>query len=488
MTCLSRRLGGLRAAVGVLAGTDAASLPQVMNVASAIPGAAPCLDLERMQSDVAPPDTLAVRGLLDAARARISSAEALALAGRAELALSTLASARAIADATAYPPLRAEVALAEGRILIERGDLQRAIVSLSEARAAAFEAQMIPAAVEASARLIYAEGSLSPQIDRLQGELASLLPLSSGLRSNHLVRPLLLNNIGTVYLAAGRRADAASYFEQAKDEIRRHDVSSLELINVDLNLAMITTDTPKREALAHSAWARFRDTLGEQHLSTLDALSAYAMYVADPAVAFDAIARAAAAYERFHVTSGNQIALSLARSALLASELGDAAQSITLYQRAIAIAEGITDPDVAHRQQLCRGELALQLGDPAVATTAMRPIYDAKLASPNWWERADALRAEVGLGQAAAATGDIEAAVRYLDGAIRDLPAVVAMNEEVELKRYLARARHTLAGVLSRTKRNPARAGALEADARAFYRAAGYRAPVDPRHTNKSGT
>lgn len=492
MTCLSRRLGDLRAAVAVLASVDAASLPQVMDVASAIPSAAPCLDLELMHSDVAPPDTLALRTTIAGVRAQISSAEALARAGRAEDALATLARARAIAHATPYPPLEVDVALAEGRILLAQSELERAIAALTIARDRAFEEQMLSAAVEASARIIYAEGAISPRLDRLQSELTTLLPLSAGLRGDYFTRPLLLNNIGTVYVAAGRRSDAASYFEQAKTEIRRHDPGILELANVDLNLAMITSDTPKREALARAVWEKFRDTLGEQHLSTLDALNAYAMYVADPAVAFEAVSRATASYEQFHPTARHQIQISLSRSAILAAELGDVAGSNELYRRAIAAMENDPDPDIVALRQLCTGELALQVHDPTHAIEAFRTVYDARSRSENWWERADALRAEVGLGQAAAAVADDGAAIRYLDAAVRDYPAIVAMNENVEYKRYLARARHALSQVLMHSHQDGKRARSLDEDARSFYRTAGENAYqwilAAPRSSASSGT
>jgi tetratricopeptide (TPR) repeat protein len=474
MACLSRRLGDLRAAVGVLASVDTSALAQVMDVASEIPSAAPCLDVELVQRDVAPPATLEMRAQIDGLRAQISSAEALARAGRTEAALAKLSTVRTMADATPYTPIRVDVALTEGRILLAQGEDERAIVALAVARDGAFEQLMLSVAVEASARIIYAEGARSPRLDRLQGELATLLPLSAGLHGDTFVRPLLLNNVGTVYLAAGRRSDAASFFELAKAEIRRHGSGNLELANVDLNLSMITSDTPKREALARGVWESFRDTLGEQHLSTLDALNAYAMYVADPAVALEAVSRARASYERFHPTARREIAKAFARGAVLAAELGDLAQSNGLYRSAIAGMEGDSDADVVVRHALCVGELALQTGDPAGARNVLRSVVDGRLHSSNWWERADALRAEVGLGLAAAALGDDASALRNLEAAVADYPAVVGINEQFEPKRYLARARRALAQVLRRG--DPARAKSLEDDAQSFYRAASVRA------------
>jgi tetratricopeptide (TPR) repeat protein/predicted Ser/Thr protein kinase len=473
MLCLSRRLGDLRAAIDVLGSVDESSIGQVMDVASAIPSTAPCLDIELMQSDVAPPASLEMRARIDAIRTQISSSEALARAGRSEAALAILGQARAAADATPYAPIRVDVALAEGRILLAQGELDRAIVSLGIARDGAFGQQMLSPALEAAARIIYAEGAISPQLDRLQGEIAVLLPLSEGLRGDYFTRPLLLNNIGTVYVAAGQRAEAATYFERAKAEIRRHDTGNLELTNVDLNLAMLTSDTPKREALARSVWETFRDTLGEQHLSTLDALNAYAGYVDDPRVALEAVTRALQSYEQFHPTAHRAIAVDLARAALLGAETGDIPQSNALYDRAIATMANDTDPDLVALRQLCAGELALQQGNPTRASTELRRVFDARSTSTHWWERADALRAEVGLGQAAFATGDDRAAIQYLDAAIRDYPTIASMNEQVEYKRFAARARLALSRVLVHAKRDLVRAKSLAADAHAFYRVAG---------------
>ena len=67
---------------------------------------------------------------------------------------------------------------------------------------------------------------------------------------------------------------------------------------------------------------------------------------------------------------------------------------------------------------------------------------------------------------------DDAAALRYLDDAVREYPAIAAINEEVENKRFLARARHALAAVLARTKQDATRAKALEEDALSFYRTA----------------
>lgn len=445
MTCLARRFGDLRAAVGVLSTINDQSITRAMDVASAIPSAAPCTDLELVQRDVVPPPTLDLWAPIEAIRARISSAEALARAARDDEALALLASTARDARATGYGPIEVEHALAEGRIHLARADLSRAITTLAAARKGAFEHQMFAVAVEASARLIYAEGTVSPQLSRLEGELATLLPLSAGLHGNPAVRALLLNNVGAVYLAAGRRSDAENYFTQAKDEIRRHGIEDLELANVDLNLAMITRDTPKREALARTTAERLSRTLGAHHHLALDALYAYAMYVTDPHVAFGAMTRVATLYEQYHPKALRQRQLAAMKRALLAVELGDVARAETLYVEANLLLSGDTDPDAAQWRALCTGELALLRHEYASAVEAFARVIAARSASPHWWERADSARATVGLGLALAARGDTRQAIEQLEAAVRAYPALLANNEEVEPRRIDARARRALA-------------------------------------------
>ena len=473
MLCLSRRLGDLRAAANVLADVDSDSLPKVMDVASAIPGASSCGDQDAVQSDVAPPSTAAMRVQVQAIRTAISSAEAEARAGRSEAALATLQQALKDAAVTPYRPVHVEVALAEGRVRLAQHDLRGAIETLTRARDAAFEEQMLSAGLEAAARIIYAEGQFSPQPDRLDNELKYLRPLTAGLRGDHFTQPLLINNVGTVYLAAGRRTEASRFFEEAKELIRRNDPHNLELTIVDLNLAMTTNDAPIRETLARGVWRKLGSTLGEQHRSTIDASFVYAVYVADPVVAFDVLLGTATAYERFHPTATRQIVAAHAKRAFLATELGNTQDAIELYRSAIASMQADGDPDVVRWRHLCTGELALLVGDARLAIDELLPVYKARISSDSWWERAEALRAQVGLGQAAALLQQDDLAIQHLRDAIRDYSGIFSNNEEVEYRRYRARAQLALARVLQRSNRDPNTVRGLEHEARAFYQKAG---------------
>ncbi|HEX7841085.1 MAG TPA: hypothetical protein VF469_26590, partial [Kofleriaceae bacterium] len=349
-----------------------------------------------------------------------------------------------------------------------------ASAALTRARTTALEQRMLPAAVEASARLIYVEAMQSAELRGLERDVAFALPLSASLQGDNFARPLLLNNIGVAYLSAGRRAEAFRYFEDAQLALRHSGPVELELTCIDLNVAMLTADGPTREALARGAWEQLRDQLGERHPATLDAQLALAQYTSDPARAFGRISAVADGYLRFHPSLRRQVALAEAKRAFLASELGDQARARSLYAAAVArTADSGGDDDVAQWHRLLGGELALLQHDPERAIAELSPVRDLRAGSAKWWERADGLRAMVGIGIAEAARGDTDGAIRDLDAAISGYPDVIAVNEDVENRRYLARAERALARVLRRAGKDPARVAALAGAARAFYESAG---------------
>jgi hypothetical protein len=150
---------------------------------------------------------------------------------------------------------------------------------------------------------------------------------------------------------------------------------------------------------------------------------------------------------------------------------------VALFQEAMELTGArplADDTDVAAWHQFAHAEWALLIGDPAGAVSALVSVYRARIDSQRWWERADALRAAVALGQAEVALGHADAGIRYLEGAVAGYPAVCAINEDFEHRRHLARAQRVLAELLRRLGRDPDRAAGLQRTAEQFYRTAGY--------------
>ena len=115
-------------------------------------------------------------GLPSAARSKIGAAEVEARAGRTEEAIASLSEARAMAVAIPYPPVQVEAALSDGRVRLAHRDLKGARAALVVARGAAFENQMMSAALESAARIIYIDGQQAPQPERLERELETGSP------------------------------------------------------------------------------------------------------------------------------------------------------------------------------------------------------------------------------------------------------------------------------------------------------------------------
>lgn len=269
MACLGRRLGDLRAASDVLARTDGSSLANVMDVAAQIPQVSWCADLERLQAEIALPESPALRRQVESVRARISVAEALARAGRSEQALATAVEASDRARGTGYPPVEIEAALAEGRIKMQERDLDAARAVLLPARAAALEQHMFAAAVEASARC----GRLRSPVpvedvarDREQvGAKAALLP--ERLASLEALQEALLDEV--IDLAAGlvleesvERPEIAP--EQGLAGGAVAGTPSLEQVQVVVHRADILpqSSTAAPIASASAAWSASRATGG----------------------------------------------------------------------------------------------------------------------------------------------------------------------------------------------------------------------------------
>src|SRR5690606_19137419 len=166
-----------------------------------------------------------------------------------------------------YPPTLAETALLRGKILLLQRELEAAIATLRLAEQTGLEHGLLALAVTAAARRLYAESVSGQGLAGLERQLAVFEPLSRSLRGDRFARPLLLNNAGVVYMAAGQRDHAYRYFRLARAALDSVDRPDLELTAIDQNLAMITSDPGARAALARATWLQLRDALGEQHLS-----------------------------------------------------------------------------------------------------------------------------------------------------------------------------------------------------------------------------
>jgi eukaryotic-like serine/threonine-protein kinase len=138
MACLERRRDSLAALTSLWSeGLDANGLEHAIDAARALPALAVCADPRALTERVPlPADPTAVERIARA-RARITGVAALTLANRVEQAKAEATEARREADATGWPEVRAEAALAQGALLTELKDRGAGIVLKEAAHFAA---------------------------------------------------------------------------------------------------------------------------------------------------------------------------------------------------------------------------------------------------------------------------------------------------------------------------------------------------------------
>jgi tetratricopeptide (TPR) repeat protein len=340
--------------------------------------------------------------------------------------------------------LIAEAGLALGRILMDRDDKPGALAALHRARDVALENQLLAAAVEGAARVLYLDGLHDGNLAAIRRDAEIFLPISRAIPGDHFARPLLLNNLGTAYMAADQRAEATTYFQQAHQALAGAAKPDLELVFIDMNLAMVTPDDREREALADAVWRRLSGALGEHHLKTLEALVSYAHYTAAPERAADRFERACTGYDRHHPEMLARRIECRSSLALLAGERGEREIEQRLDDEIVVLAATAPPGAFVADAPQARADARLLRGDARGAIGDFARMADADVASDLWWRRVPAARAELGLGRAHRKLGHSSEAARHLARAVVLYDDIIPHSEIVEYRRRRDAARREL--------------------------------------------
>jgi len=443
-TCLQQRLDEVAGAVRVLEVLGRDDLVHALDIVAGLPSARICDNAARLLTEPDPPATPELRKRVAAVRAHLGQAAALARAGRAEAAARSMIETSHEAETTQYRPVIAEAKLAYGRVLASQAELGLATSVLRDAMQSALVGGQTSLAVEAAARRIYTEGLLYGDTNRLRRDLDIVEPLSRSLIGDHFVRPLLLNNIGVAYNAAQRPDEALKYYKLAHDAMGQDSTPDLELTVIDRNIAMLIPDAATRTQLSRSSWQQLSSRLGEDHIDTLQAQIIYAAYGSDAKMAYELVTKACDKYHSSHPTFVDRYVDCESLRGFLASELHDRDAAQAAYAAAIGAVSGSADPGLIVAGRLAGGELALLRGEPSQARADFDAVVDADQGSSQWWLRKDALQAKLGLARAALAIGDRTAAIPLLAEAVHGFVDIVKINQRIEYRMRLAKARDAL--------------------------------------------
>jgi tetratricopeptide (TPR) repeat protein len=444
MRCLRRLRGDLRAAVGVLQRTDATTVGRAQDVVAGLGSPARCGEAVESMAELDPSQTPLLGFQVEAVRDHLSHARALNRAGRDEDAIAAVRAATLEAERTGHAPLIAEAKLDHGRILLLLGKIVDATPVLREAMKTALAADRSRIAVEAAARLIYAEGMQSPDLGRLGRDLDYVESMSRALPDDHFVRPLLFNNVGGVYFAAKHRDEALHYFQLARQALGDGPTRDLELVVIDQSLAMVTPDPVLRASSARNAWHQLRSALGDHHWTVLEAQVFYAWCAPDVETAHRALAEACRDYRNLHPSLLDQYLDCENARGLLATELGKRDDARAAFAANREAARTSKDPDQLALATLATGELAVLEGHTSEAIDAFRRVIDVEGRSEHWWIRQYALQAELGWGYALQQLGDAGAARPHLETALAGFTDITHLNPSIVYRSNLARARNML--------------------------------------------
>lgn len=450
MLCLSRRRAELAASVNVLAKVDRATADRAIDVVVGLPPVDDCADLASLSAEVAPPATPAQRSRVGAVRATLGQAAALDRGGLTERALTVATAAQAEARQVGYGPLEAEAALARGTLLLSMQRNVEAAPALTEARTIALRERMVPAAVEAAARKLYVEQMEHSDLVGLERDIAVFEPMSRGIVGDHIARPLLLNNIGTAYMAAGQRDTAARYFATARDARPPSLADNVELMIIESNLAMTTADDRERERLARAVWERRRAVLGEAHLMTLEAEDVYAGFVVDPRVARASFRTLCQRLASAHPHAVERRLYCEYRLGFLEEREGDYAKAATAYGQAAVVASRGRGEDMLSWSVLASAEFLRVQGRLKAPVADLVRVVRACVASTDPWTRTRGAHAALALGRWEGVAP--AAAVRMLSVAVREYRAMRRLSLERE---FLLRQEAAENALLHYQGRNP---------------------------------
>lgn len=289
--CLARALGQWSALSTVVGDGDATGegLSRLVMAASLLEDPASCW----ARVDPAAGTERARLEATQAVQSALARAELAWIAGRHDRAGMAIDDALALAQAADDDEASlAHVWLAQGRLALVAGRREGALAPLARATAVAFRHGDHVVALEGWARHAWAVGSSqsSPQqgLAELRWAQSMVAGLPEGGADLDFVRALLLNNLGSLRLAAGARAKAREAFSaaiaiatDAASEAGLSPAQSMELAQARFNLALVVDDA-QRDRLFAGLRSEFSLRLGPRHPWILDLEARAAKLTRDP--------------------------------------------------------------------------------------------------------------------------------------------------------------------------------------------------------------
>ncbi len=437
MACLDRQKRGFTTFATIMDHANTNELANLAVVAQSLPSPESCTDLSALTAMDPPP--LKIAAQVDHIAHQIESIRLALAAGQIEEAYVWARELKSKARKLSYAPILAELMLLEGRAAISMWDRKAAIAPLAESTELALTVAGADAiAVEAWARRAWAEGLMEQSDDALDG-VELIKALGDRVGEHSFANALLYNNIGSVWIATGKREQARAAFKHSLLAAKNlTGAGALELANVYSNLAIVTTDARERDRLVVRTIERLTELVGPTHPQTLDAIVNRAKLTLDITLGQRLLESACSLMETLHPALGKTIGrcfYELAWFAELNEDHVIAGQAITKAAR----------PGMSSRPAT-QGLAALWQGSPTRAVQILRAtLKEHRLpANPAWWEQLHYAEAELTLGWALRSSAPLRGK-RAIHAALERLNSIEYFHPVIE--RRIRQAHHWLAAI-----------------------------------------
>jgi tetratricopeptide (TPR) repeat protein len=299
MSCLSERLGGLRALVQVFSQANGDVVENAVSAANSLAPLDRCADVPLLRSVVRPPEDREIRARVEELRPLLAELKALLDAGRWREARDKAPALVARVSETGYRALLAETLSTVGRVHLELGETEQAEATLLQAYWAADASRDDEVRGGVADQLIWVTGMLGNRIEEAQHWAKAAAAVQERLGGGHdLMRAWVLNSIGSVYIHGGPKLlpEAPRALEEAlalKVRVLGRDHPDVAIAEVNLAVALQELGR-NQEALAHveRGMAIAEKTLGSEHPRV-------ATYLSDRGEILNALGRPAEARRSF---------------------------------------------------------------------------------------------------------------------------------------------------------------------------------------------
>ncbi|MDC0675778.1 serine/threonine-protein kinase [Nannocystis radixulma] len=438
MTCLAERKTALSEAATLLGERDPAVALHALELVTGLPPLERCGDIAALDAAVPPPADPEAAARVAAIRDGLVKVAAFDRVARFQAAIELADALVREAEATGHEPTLAEALLRRAELRIH-DDMSDTTTRLQHALLAAVRSRADEIAAEAAALLVFAHARQPGGIPRAQADLPMAEALVARLPPHDRLRGLLLNNSAVVARTAGdferarRRLDEALRIQRAAPGPGR-----VEVAYTLTNLALLTEDPARREALLREALIVLEREFGPAHAKTVDLRILVSVYTLDPRAAHAILRPGCDALARFSPGASPARTRCLLYLAHHADEAGADQAAIALRAAALALGD---DPHTRTTERIllrAHSDLARGVHQPAI--TDLRAAL-GDLPGDEWWVRERRAGVHLLLGLHLRALGDIPGARAAFEAAIDEFVAAAATSSSVFSDQQLARAR-----------------------------------------------